>query len=38
MGNELTRMGALAVNEVERLARGERPAYAITEEVLLAMA
>ncbi|MDQ0277010.1 phosphoglycerate dehydrogenase-like enzyme [Arthrobacter silviterrae] len=38
VGNELTRMGGLAVNEVERLARGERPAYAITEDVLLAMA
>jgi phosphoglycerate dehydrogenase-like enzyme len=38
VGNELTRMGALAVSEVEHLAHGEQPAFAITEEVLLAMA
>lgn len=38
VGNELTRMGELAVNEVERLAGGDQPAFAITEEVLLAMA
>ncbi len=38
VGNELVRMGALAVSEIENLASGHQPAFAITEEVLLAMA
>jgi len=38
LGNELVRMGDLAVDEVELLARGEDAGYAITREVLAAMA
>ncbi|WP_415854568.1 hydroxyacid dehydrogenase [Sinomonas sp. G460-2] len=38
MGNELARMGDLAVAEVERLAAGMAPAYAISRETLAVMA
>lgn len=37
-GNELVRLGALAVDEVQRLGSAQSAGYAITEEVLLAMA
>jgi phosphoglycerate dehydrogenase-like enzyme len=38
LGNELTRMGSLAVAEVERLARGAAPEHSISREILAAMA
>jgi phosphoglycerate dehydrogenase-like enzyme len=38
LGNELTRMGSLAVAEVERLARGVQPEHSISREILAAMA
>lgn len=38
VGNELHRLGDLAVDEVEFLAAGKAPGYAISAEVLLAMA
>ncbi len=38
MGNELARMGDLAVAEVERLAAGRAPAYAIDRQTLAVMA
>lgn len=38
LGNELVRLGALAVDEVELLAADQEAGYAITKEELLAMA
>lgn len=38
MGNELARMGDLAVGEVERLAAGSAPHYPVSEEALSDMA
>jgi phosphoglycerate dehydrogenase-like enzyme len=38
LGNELSRMGALAVAEVERLAQGAEAKHSISREILAAMA